>query len=176
MRFSPEEASVGLCEVLSLLCSEQHKWGCGRKYPQNLGELCAMLQTHYGWVTPCVFMLIWVYWPFKRCHWALELLFAERLSDLQLHSLLSMNHLVKYRQFICCNDGSSCDSTYLDKYSLHGAFYLSSLWCWCPHSLVFSCPWGGWLVFKHKAACQPLIYPTFCFSLKLQDYKCIILI
>lgn len=102
--------------------------------------------------------------------------FAERLSDLQLHSLLSMNHLVKYRQFICCNDGSSCDSTYLDKYSLHGAFYLSSLWCWCPHSLIFSCPWGGWLVFKHKTACQPLIYPTFCFSLKLQDYKCIILI
>lgn len=73
---------------------------------------------------PGISYLIHVFCEFLRL-WSFY--FAERLSDLQLHSLLSMNHLVKYRQFICCNDGSSCDSTYLDKYSLHGAFYLSSL-------------------------------------------------
>lgn len=176
MRFSPEEASVRFCEVLSLLCCEQHKWGCGRTYLKTRENFVRCLKPTMGEshrVYLCWFECtdhlkgVTELWSFY---------FAERLSDLQLHSLLSMNHLVKYRQFICCNDGSSCDSTYLDKYSLHGAFYLSSLWCWCPHSLVFSCPWGGWLVFKHKAACQPLIYPTFCFSLKLQDYKCIILI
>lgn len=85
-----------------------------------------------------------------------------------------MNHLIKYSMYICWMEWSCYGITHLVYASLHSDSYPSpSLCCWCPHSLIFWCPWGGWLVFKHKAACQPLNYLTLpVLFLKLQHATC----